>query len=61
MGETERSLKARFDEHRRPSSNNSEVSRLIHTDCQGHTIHIEVTKNLTVEPKLYVCMYGSFS
>ena len=36
MGETERYLKARLDEHRRPGSNILEVSRHIHTDCQRH-------------------------
>ena len=51
VGETERSLKARFDEHRRPSSSTSEVSRHIHTDCQGHTVYIEEAKILTVVPK----------
>ena len=53
VGETERSLKATFDEHRRPSSSTSEVSRHIHTDCKGHTVHIEELKNLTVEPKWF--------
>ena len=48
MGETERSLKARFEEHQHPSSNTSEESRHINTDYQGHTIHIEETKILTV-------------
>ena len=50
MGETGRSLKARFDEHRRPSSSTSEVSRHIHNDCKGHTVHIEKAKILTVKP-----------
>ena len=53
VGETERSLKATFDEHRRPSSSTSEVSRHIHTDCKGHTVHIEELKNLTVELKWF--------
>ena len=53
MGETERSLKARFDEHRRPSSSTSEVSRHIHNDCKGHTVHIEEAKILTVKPKWF--------
>ena len=53
VGETERSLKTRFDEHRRPSSSTSEVSRHIHTDCKGHTVHIEEAKILTVEPKWF--------
>ena len=53
VGETERSLKARFGEHRRLSSSTSEVSRHIHTDCHGHTVHIEEAKILTVEPKWF--------
>ena len=53
VGKAERSLKATFDEHRRPSSSTSEVSRHIHTDCQGHTVHIEEAKLLTVEPKWF--------
>ena len=53
MRETERSLKARSEEHRHPSSNTSEVSMHIHTDCQGHTVHIEETRILTVEPKCF--------
>ena len=52
-GETERFLKARFDEHRRPCSSTSEVSRHIHNDCKGHTVHIEEAKILTVEPKWF--------
>ena len=32
VGKTKRSLKARFGEHRRPSSTTSEVSKYIHTD-----------------------------
>ena len=36
IGETERTLKARFSEHRRPSSSSSEVSRHIHQECSGH-------------------------
>ena len=53
VGETERSLKAGFDEHRRPSSRTSEVFTHIHTDCQGHTVHIEEAKILAVEPKWF--------
>ena len=36
IGETERSLKARFQEHNRRSSETSEVSRHIHVDQPGH-------------------------
>ena len=53
MGETGRFPKVRFDKRQRPSSNTSEVSKHIRTDCQGHTIHIEETKILTVEPKWF--------
>ena len=35
IGETERSLKARFLEHRRPSSTSSEVSQHIHIESPG--------------------------
>jgi len=53
VGETERSLKARFMEHRRPSSTTSEVAKHIHQDQPGHTIDIDNTKVLTVEPRWY--------
>ena len=53
VGKTERSLKARFDEHRRPSSSTSEVSWHIHNGCKGHTVHMEEAKILTVEPKWF--------
>ena len=36
IGETERSLKARFSEHRRPSSTSTEVSQHIHIESPGH-------------------------
>ena len=51
IGETERSLKARFMEHKRPSSTTSEVSRHIHTEQPGHSISIEETSVLAVEPR----------
>ena len=53
VGETERSLKARFSEHRRPSSVNSEVSKHIHTDCPDHGVQLDKTEILAVEPKWY--------
>ena len=53
VGETERSLKARFSEHRRPSSATSEVSRHIHQDSPGHSIDLENTQILSVEPRWY--------
>ena len=38
VGETERSLKARFSEHPRPSLTTSEVSKLIHFEHPGPNI-----------------------
>ena len=45
IGETERSLKARFQEHNRRSSETSEVSRHIHIDQPGHSVDLD-TVNL---------------
>ena len=53
VGETERSLKARFGEHRRPSSTTSEVSKHIHTDSPNHTITLENKKILAMEHKRF--------
>ena len=53
VGETERSLKARFGEHKRPSSTTSEVSKHIHTDNPNHNITLENTKILSVEHKWF--------
>ena len=53
IGETERSLKARFGEHRRPSSTTSEVSKHIHSDCPNHSIMLDNTKILAVESKWF--------
>ena len=53
VGETERSLKARFREHRRPSSTTLEVSRHIHLDNPNHNITLENTKILSVEHKWF--------
>ena len=52
IGETERSLKARFGEHRRPSSTTSEVSKHVHTDNPNHNI-MENTKILLVDHKWF--------
>ena len=49
VGETERSLRARFSEHRRPSSVTSEVSQHLHKDQPGHSVDIENVRILTVE------------
>ena len=53
VGETERSLKARFSEHRRPSSVNSEVSKHIHKDNPEHGVEMDKTEILAVEPKWF--------
>ena len=53
VGETERSLKARFSEHRRPSTVSSEVSKHIHTDQPNHNIKLDNTKILSVESKWF--------
>ena len=56
IGETERSLKARFLEHRRPSSTSSEVSQLsqhIHNESPGHKIDLEKVKILDREPRWF--------
>ena len=41
IGETERTLKKRFLEHRRPSSSTSEVSNHIHIDSPGHSVSLD--------------------
>ncbi|XP_074656696.1 uncharacterized protein LOC141909911 [Tubulanus polymorphus] len=53
VGETERSSRARFGEHRRPSSMTSEVSQHIHTDNPDHSVDIGNTDILTVEPRWF--------
>ncbi|XP_072042908.1 uncharacterized protein [Amphiura filiformis] len=53
IGETERSLKARFLEHRRPSSSSSEVSKHIHIESPGHQVDLEQVKILDREPKYF--------
>ena len=53
IGETERSLRTRFMEHRRPSSINSEVSRHIHTDKPEHQVDIKTVKILGTEPRWF--------
>ena len=53
IGETERSLKARFLEHRRPSTVTSEVSRHINHECPTHNISMSNTKILTTEPRWF--------
>ena len=41
IGETERSVKARFNEHRRPSSHTSEVSKHIHSEHPSHKVALD--------------------
>ena len=53
IGETERSFKARFSEHRRPSTTSSEVSKHNHKEAPGHSIDLENTDILTVEPRWF--------
>ena len=53
IGETERSLKARFLEHRRPSSTSSEVSQHIHIESPGHHVDLEEVKILDREPRWF--------
>ena len=49
IGETKRSFKARFDEHKRPSSINSEVSCHIHQENPGHSVSLTGSRILGVE------------
>ena len=53
VGKTERSLKARFSEHRRPSSTTSEVSKHIHVDHPQHSVELDNTEVLTTEPRWF--------
>ena len=53
VGEMERSLNARFSEHRRPSSTTSEVSKHIHMDHRQHSVELENTEVLTTEPRWF--------
>ena len=53
IGETERSLKARFQEHKRRSSETSEVSRHIHVDQPGHSVEMDSVKILDIEPRWF--------
>lgn len=49
IGETERNLKTRFLEHRRPSSTTSEVAKHIHIESPGHKVDLEKVKILDRE------------
>ena len=53
IGETERSLKSRFNEHRRPSSTISEISKHIHIEHPEHSVELENTEILTTESRWF--------
>nr|XP_054774799.1 uncharacterized protein LOC129282974 [Lytechinus pictus] len=53
IGETERSLRTRFLEHRRPSSTSSEVSQHIHIESPGHCVDINKVQVLDREPRYF--------
>ena len=53
VGETERSLKSRFNEHLRPSSTTSEVSEHIHLEQPEHSVELENTEILTTESRWF--------
>ena len=54
IGETERSLKTRFSEHKRPSSTTSEVSQHIHIESPGHTVTLDKVRILDTEQDYFV-------
>ena len=53
VGEMERSLNSRFNEHRRPSSTTSEVSKHIHIEHPEHSVELENTEILTTESRWF--------
>jgi hypothetical protein len=53
IGETERSLKTRFLEHRRPSSTSSEVSQHIHIESPGHRVDLDKVNILDRESRYF--------
>ena len=54
IGETERSVKARFLEHRRPSSvSKSEVAQHIHIESPNHKLDLEQVQVLDREPRYF--------
>ncbi|XP_070532995.1 uncharacterized protein [Ptychodera flava] len=53
IGETERSLKTRFLEHRRPSSTTSEVSQHIHIESPDHFVNLENVEILDRDPRYF--------
>ena len=53
IGETERTLKTRFNEHKRPSSTSSEVSQHIHIESPGHHVDLEKVKILDRDSRYF--------
>ena len=53
IGETERTMRTRFMEHKRRSSVNSEVSKHIHQDHKDHTVTLDKTKILSVDHRWF--------
>ena len=53
VGETERSLKARFSQHQRLSSTTWEVFKHIHVDHPQHSVELDNTEVLTTEPRWF--------
>ncbi|KAI8500874.1 hypothetical protein Bbelb_216920 [Branchiostoma belcheri] len=54
IGETERSLRTRFLEHKRPSSLSSEVSQHIHIESPGHTVSLDKVRILDTEQDYFL-------
>ncbi|XP_072017038.1 uncharacterized protein [Amphiura filiformis] len=57
IGQTGRSLKTRFLEHRHPSSTSSEVSQHIHIESPGHHVDLEKVQILDREPRCNSHLY----
>ena len=54
IGETETSIKSRFNEHWRPSSTTLEVEKHIHMEQKPeHTVELDNTKILTTESRWF--------
>ena len=53
IGETERTLRARFSEHRRPSTTTSEVSNHIFREHPGHKVDLKNVKVLSRDTRWY--------
>ena len=53
IGESERSVKTRFLEHKRRSSTKSEVSQHIYIESPGHTVHLDKVKILDKDDRWF--------